>query len=238
MVTKNQIKRILNLQQKKYRKQYGQFFVEGQKVIRELLDSDFILEELYTTKDIFKDINTRVLISEDTLKKMSALTNPNNSLAVFRLREPQEIKGQNLIVALDKIRDPGNLGTIIRLCDWFGISELVCSEDTVDAYNPKVLQATMGSITRVNITYLNLKDFLSATTLPVFGTFMEGNSIYKSQLPKQGIIVLGNEANGISSEIEKQITDKITIPRFGNNTESLNVATATAIVLSEFRRNS
>lgn len=238
MVTKNQIKRILNLQQKKYRKQYGQFFVEGQKVIRELLDSDFILEELYTTEDIFKDINTRVLISEDTLKKMSALTNPNNSLAVFRLREPQEIKGQNLIVALDKIRDPGNLGTIIRLCDWFGISELVCSEDTVDAYNPKVLQATMGSITRVNITYLNLKDFLSATTLPVFGTFMEGNSIYKSQLPKQGIIVLGNEANGISSEIEKQITDKITIPRFGNNTESLNVATATAIVLSEFRRNS
>lgn len=238
MVTKNQIKRILNLQQKKYRKQYGQFFVEGQKVIRELLNSDFILEELYTTEDIFKDINTRVLISEDTLKKMSALTNPNNSLAVFRLREPQEIKGQNLIVALDKIRDPGNLGTIIRLCDWFGISELVCSEDTVDAYNPKVLQATMGSITRVNITYLNLKDFLSATTLPVFGTFMEGNSIYKSQLPKQGIIVLGNEANGISSEIEKQITDKITIPRFGNNTESLNVATATAIVLSEFRRNS
>jgi TrmH family RNA methyltransferase len=238
MVTKNQIKRILNLQQKKYRKQYGQFFVEGQKVIRELLDSDFILEELYTTEDIFKDINTRVLISEDTLKKMSALTNPNNSLAVFRLREPQEIKEQNLIVALDKIRDPGNLGTIIRLCDWFGINELVCSEDTVDAYNPKVLQATMGSITRVNITYLNLKDFLSATSLPVFGTFMEGNSIYKSQLPKQGIIVLGNEANGISSEIEKQITDKITIPRFGNNTESLNVATATAIVLSEFRRNS
>lgn len=238
MVTKNQIKRILNLQQKKYRKQYGQFFVEGQKVIRELLDSDFILEELYITEDIFKDINTRILISENDLKKMSALTNPNNSLAVFRLREPQEIKEQNLVVALDKIRDPGNLGTIIRLCDWFGISNLVCSEDTVDAYNPKVLQATMGSITRVNITYLNLGEFLSTTKLPVFGTFMEGNTIYKTDLPQQGIIVLGNEANGISPEIEKQITDKITIPRFGNNTESLNVATATAIVLSEFKRNS
>lgn len=238
MITKNQIKRILHLQQKKYRKQYGQFFVEGQKVIRELLDSDFILEELYTTEDIFKDINTRILISESDLKKISALANPNNSLAVFRLREPQQIKEQNLIVALDKIRDPGNLGTIIRLCDWFGISDLVCSEDTVDAYNPKVLQATMGSITRVNITYLNLGDFLSTAKLPVFGTFMEGNTIYKTDLPKDGIIVLGNEANGISPEIERLITDKITIPRFGNNTESLNVATATAIVLSEFKRNS
>ncbi len=238
MVTKNQIKRILNLQQKKYRKQYGQFFVEGQKVIRELLDSDFILEELYTTEDIFKDIHMRVLISESDLKKMSALTNPNNSLAVFSLPKTQDIKAENLIVALDKIRDPGNLGTIIRLCDWFGISDLVCSEDCVDAYNPKVLQATMGSITRVNITYLNLEDFLSTTKLSIFGTFMEGSSIYKTNLPQHGIIVLGNEANGISPEIEKLITDKITIPRFGNNTESLNVATATAIVLSEFRRNS
>lgn len=238
MVTKNQIKRILHLQQKKYRKQYGQFFVEGQKVIRELLDSDFILEELYVTEDIFKDIKSRVLISEADLKKMSALTNPNNSLAVFRFAEAQEIDHQNLIVALDKIRDPGNLGTIIRLCDWFGISELVCSEDCVDAYNPKVLQATMGSITRVNITYLNLEDFISTAKVPVFGTFMEGSSIYKTNLPQRGIIVMGNEANGISTEIEKLITDKITIPRFGNDTESLNVATATAIVMSEFRRNS
>ncbi|HUH51895.1 MAG TPA: RNA methyltransferase [Flavobacterium sp.] len=238
MVTKNQIKRILHLQQKKYRKQYGQFFVEGQKVIRELLDSDFILEELYVTEDIFKDIKSRVLISEADLKKMSALTNPNNSLAVFRFAEAQEIDQQNLIVALDKIRDPGNLGTIIRLCDWFGISELVCSEDCVDAHNPKVLQATMGSITRVNITYLNLEDFISTAKVPVFGTFMEESSIYKTNLPQRGIIVMGNEANGISTEIEKLITDKITIPRFGNDTESLNVATAAAIVMSEFRRNS
>lgn len=237
MVTKNQIKRILSLQQKKYRKQYGLFFVESQKVIQELLDSDFILEELFVTEDIFGNVPARSIISENELKKISALTNANNCLAVFRIPEEKKIEEKNLIVALDKIRDPGNLGTIIRLCDWFGIKELVCSEDTVDLYNPKVLQATMGSIARVNVSYVNLNEFLSNTKFPVFGTFIEGENIYKTNLPKEGIIVLGNEANGISAEIEALVTQKITIPRFGNNTESLNVATATAIVLSEFKRS-
>ncbi len=238
MVTKNQIKRILSLHQKKYRKQYGQFFVEGQKLIRELLDSDFILDELFVTEAIFEDIENKFTISETELKKMSALTNPNNSLAVFRFPKVSEIQENNLIIALDKIRDPGNLGTIIRLCDWFGIRDLICSEDSVDTYNPKVLQATMGSITRVNITYLNLEKFLTQTQLLVFGTFMDGKNIYKSELPNKGIIVLGNEANGISETIAQLISEKISIPRFGNNTESLNVATATAIILSEFKRNS
>lgn len=151
--------------------------------------------------------------------------------------EPKKINEQSIILALDKIRDPGNLGTIIRLCDWFGITDLVCSEDTVDLYNPKVLQATMGSITRVNVSYVDLNEFLSQTKLPIFGTFMNETNIYKTQLPQDGIIVMGNEANGISTEIEPLITDKITIPRFGNPTESLNVATATAIILSEFRRS-
>lgn len=237
MVTKNQIKLILSLQQKKYRKQHNLFFVEGQKVIQELLDSDFILEELFVTEDIFRNIPNRNIISENDLKKISALTNPNNSLAVFRIPKEKKIEQNELIIALDSVRDPGNLGTIIRLCDWFGIKNLICSEDTVDLYNPKVLQATMGSVTRVNVFYLDLKNFLSETKLPVFGTFMDGQNIYKTELPKDGIVVLGNEANGISPEIEKLITEKITIPRFSNHTESLNVATATAIVLSEFRRN-
>ncbi|HLV71072.1 MAG TPA: RNA methyltransferase, partial [Xanthomarina sp.] len=128
---------------------------------------------------------------------------------------------------------------IIRLCDWFGITDLVCNLETVDCYNPKVVQATMGSITRVNVSYLNLPDFLKTTHMPIFGAFMEGDNIYKSQLPNKGILVLGNEANGISREIEQVITTKISIPRFGQlqSTESLNVATAAAILLSEFRRS-
>jgi RNA methyltransferase, TrmH family len=140
---------------------------------------------------------------------------------------------------LDDIRDPGNMGTIIRLCDWFGIQQIVCSEQTVDIYNPKVVQATMGSISRVNVSYLDLERYLTISSKEIFGTFMEGENIYKKQLPQDGIVVLGNEANGISKIIENIITQKITIPRFGDlqQTESLNVATATAIVLSEFRRN-
>lgn len=238
MVTKNQIKLISSLQQKKYRKQHGLFFVEGEKVIQELLDSDFVLDELFVTEDIFKDILNRTVISASELKKISALASPNNSLAVFRIPADDELELSGLILALDSVRDPGNLGTIIRLCDWFGIQHLVCSEDTVDVYNPKVLQATMGSITRVKVSYLDLKTFLSQTQLSIFGTFMEGKNIYKTNLPQEGIIVLGNEANGISTAIEQCITHKITIPRFGNPTESLNVATATAIILSEFRRSS
>lgn len=237
MVTKSQIKRIISLQQKKYRKQLGLFFVEGEKLIEELLNSPFVLEELFVTEDIFSQVKSREMISDAELKKISALTTANNCLAVFRIPEPQDITEKKLVVALDKIRDPGNLGTIIRLCDWFGIRDLVCSEDTVDLFNPKVLQATMGSIKRVNVNYVNLPDFLAQTNLPILGTFMEGDNIYKIDLPQNAIIVLGNEANGISPEIEKVITQKITIPRFGNHTESLNVATATAIVLSELKRN-
>ena len=145
-----------------------------------------------------------------------------------------------MILALDDIRDPGNLGTILRLCDWFGIKQIICSKETVDIYNPKVVQATMGSIARVNVNYVDLKTFIAEANVPVFGTFMDGENIYQSNLPQSGIIIMGNEANGISSEIEKIVTSRLTIPRFGElqKTESLNVATATAIILSEFKRNS
>jgi TrmH family RNA methyltransferase len=148
------------------------------------------------------------------------------------------ISRSGIILVLDDVRDPGNLGTILRLCDWFGISDLVCSVGTVDIYNPKVIQATMGSIARVNTNYVDLADFLSQTSLPVIGTFMDGANIYMQHLPQEGIIIMGNEANGISENIEKLVSHRLAIPRFGElqQTESLNVATATAIVLSEFRR--
>jgi len=240
MVSKNQIKLITSLQQKKYRKQHELFFAEGIKVIQELLNSNFELYHLYSVDAIFDTLpqNKVTLISEAELKKISALTTPNTCLALFRIPEEKPIAETGLILALDDIRDPGNLGTILRLSDWFGISHVVCSNETVDIYNPKVVQATMGSITRVNVVYTDLEAFLEKTELPVFGTFMDGVNIYGQKLPENGIIVMGNEANGISVSIEKLATERISIPRFGNLqlTESLNVATATAIILSEFKR--
>jgi TrmH family RNA methyltransferase len=241
MLSKNQIKLITSLQQKKYRKQEQLFFAEGVKVVQELLQSNFELQDLFTTKQDFISVSkTKVhAISDAELKKISALATPNSCLAVFKIPKDKEMKESGLILALDDVRDPGNLGTIIRLCDWFGIETLFCSDETVDIYNPKVVQATMGSISRVNVVYGDLENFLVKTKLTVFGTFMDGKNIYKESLLKEGIIVMGNEANGISEAVEKLVTDRIAIPRFGNLqiTESLNVATATAIILSEFKRN-
>ena len=241
MVSKNQIKLITSLQQKKYRITHQLFFAEGVKVIQELLDSNFELEHLYTTQYDFEEVSgaKKSLIHENDLKKISALTTPNSCLAVFKIPQEREIATSGLIIALDDIRDPGNLGTILRLCDWFGVEQVVCSRETVDIYNPKVVQATMGSITRVNVAYLDLCDYITQTDLSVFGTFMDGENIYKSNLPQEGIIIMGNEANGISEAVEELIKKRISIPRFGDlqKTESLNVATATGIVLSEFKRN-
>ncbi len=243
MVSKNQRKLIKSLYQKKYRKQHGLFVAEGKKVVRELLDADVKVHSLFTlNSDMFDVAGESVYsISEKELEQISFLTTPQAVLAIFYIPETKKIKSDGLILALDDIRDPGNLGTIIRLCDWFGIQDLVCSEQTVDCYNPKVIQATMGSITRVNISYVDLKEFLSTqrSNTQIFGTFMNGNIIYEEKLPKNAVIIMGNEANGISTDIEDGIDQRITIPQFGllQRTESLNVATATAIVLSEFRRS-
>ncbi len=240
MVSKNQIKLITSLQQKKYRFSNQLFFAEGIKVIQELVESNFELDHLYTTQNDFEKVSNdqKTIITESDLKKISALATPNTCLAVFKIPAEKKIIESGLIIALDSIRDPGNLGTILRLCDWFGINQLVCSKETVDIYNPKVVQATMGSIARVNVNYIDLENFVSQTKLPVFGTFMDGSNIYKTDLPQEGIIIMGNEANGISPELEKLAKNRLTIPRFGTlqKTESLNVATATAIILSEFRR--
>jgi TrmH family RNA methyltransferase len=240
MVSKNQIKLISSLHLKKNRIACQLFIAEGVKVIQELLKSNFTLEHLYCTEPLFDAVQAdlKSIISESELKKISALTTPNNCLAVFKIPTSVPIVEKGLILALDDIRDPGNLGTILRLCDWFGISQVICSEQTVDLYNPKVVQATMGSISRVNVSYVNLKSYLQNSSLPIFGTFMDGSNVYKQNLPKEAIVIMGNEANGISQEIENSIKNRLTIPRFGDLklTESLNVAAATAIILSEFRR--
>ena len=240
MLSKNQIKFITSLQQKKYRIANQLFFAEGIKVIQELIESNFELVDLFTTLDDFNEVlsSKKTIITEDELKKISALSTPNTCLAVFKIPLEKKIMESGLILALDSIRDPGNLGTIMRLCDWFGVSQLICTKDTVDSYNPKVVQATMGSIARVNVHYVDLESFIKETKLAVYGTFMDGDDIYKTILPQEGVVIMGNEANGISPEIEKLVKNKLTIPRFGTiqKTESLNVATATAILLSEFSR--
>lgn len=243
MVSKNQKKLIKSLYQKKYRKQHGLFVAEGKKVIKEQLEAGMKLHSIFTLDPNIFDTPSlyEYEITEEELKQISFLTTPQIALAIFYIPETKKVNPDHLILALDDVRDPGNLGTIIRLCDWFGIKDLICSDQTVDCYNPKVIQATMGSITRVNISYVNLKEFLieQVSTLKVFGTFMDGNSIYKEKLPEQAVVVMGNEANGISKDIQDLIEHQITIPQFGSNkeTESLNVATATAIILNEFRRS-
>ncbi|RNC84083.1 MAG: RNA methyltransferase [Winogradskyella sp.] len=239
MLSKSQIKLIKSLAQKKFRAQHGLFTVEGIKGITEFLNSSFQLKELYTVQSIFEVSDDKVnLISDTELKRISQLKNPNTALAIFEIPKSKDVTSNQLILALDDVRDPGNLGTIIRLCDWFGIKDLVCSLSTVDCYNSKVVQATMGSLTRVNVSYVDLEDFISELDTTIFGTFMDGDTIYGSPLPQEGIIIMGNEANGISESIERLVTKRIAIPRFGTikATESLNVATATAICLSEFKR--
>lgn len=242
MVSKNQLKLITSLQQKKFRKQHNLFIAEGYKVINELLQSSFVLHHLYETRPIFTQISPskKTDISDADLKKISALTTPADCLAVFEIPQQRDMILSGLIIVLDDIRDPGNLGTIIRLCDWFGVQQIVCSKETADLYNPKVIQATMGSISRVQIMYTDLVGFLAESSFPIYGTFMDGNSVYETELAQNALLIMGNEANGISAEIEGLVTNRIKIPRFskGQPTESLNVATATAIFLSEFRRSS
>lgn len=238
MVSKNELKLITSLHQKKYRNKHQLFIAEGTKGVIELLESKMPLYKIYQTgkvKDVPQDKSLQ--ISESEMKKISCLKTPTEILAVFQI--PKQINKQTdgLILALDNIRDPGNLGTIIRLCDWFGISKLLCSDSTVDCYNPKVVQATMGSLARVHITYLDLEHFLKQTKKPIYAAVMNGENVYKTTLTKDAILVMGNESNGIDTSILKKVSDKLSIPRFGSRqTESLNVATATAILLSEFHR--
>ncbi|WP_275315728.1 TrmH family RNA methyltransferase [Tenacibaculum bernardetii] len=239
-LSKSNLKLITSLQQKKYRQKHKLFVAEGIKVVKELLNSSLEASHVFTVDESFVVSNEIVctVISDNELKKISTLKNPNKVLGLFKIPEAKQTNETGLIIALDEVNDPGNLGTIIRLCDWFGVSELVCSKNTVDCYNQKVVQSTMGSLTRVNVSYVDLPDFLSSTQLPTYTADMDGNNVYKASLPEKAVLVMGNEANGISAEISAIVKHKLTIPRFGEiqQTESLNVATATAILLSEFKR--
>jgi len=238
-LSKSQFKLINSLQQKKYRTKHGLFIAEGVKVVNEFLNSKFELEHLFCVDSFGLDIKGNITqISEAELKKVSMLKTPNNVLALFRIPSEEEPINNGLILVLDEVNDPGNLGTIIRLCDWFGVDQLVCSYNTVDCFNAKVVQSSMGSLARVSIVYTELLPYLKKLPLPKFATLMDGENVYRKSLPKEAVLVMGNEANGISETLLQLLNNSVSIPRFGKlqETESLNVATATAILLSEFKR--
>jgi len=241
MVSDKQIKIIKSLKLKKNRIKHNLFVAEGDKTILELITAGFNINSLYSINRQIEGVKNSVIqLSKPELNKISNLSNPKNSLGVFEIPKPKKINYNKLIIGLDNISDPGNLGTIIRLCDWFGIEDLICSFDTVDCYNPKVIQASMGSISRVNITYLDLQKTLENNSLKTYGTYMQGDSIFEIDEIKNGVILFGNEANGINLNLSKFIDKRLSIPRFGKlkKTESLNVANALSIVLSENSRKS
>lgn len=232
MLTNAEIKRVRSLRDKKYRDEYGQFVVEGEKLVGEALTSGFRVNAVYRTD----------VIGAEAMAKMSQLSTPSPVLAVIEKPAPHGLViERGLYLGLDSVRDPGNMGTILRLADWFGISTVFASPDCVEVFNPKVVQASMGSIFRVHAVYCDLSDIcrrFRGFDMPVYGTFLDGNDIYSTILSPEGLIVMGNEANGISPEVESEISSRLFIPSFakGRTAESLNVATATAITLSEFRR--
>ena len=237
MLSKNQVKLIQKLHHKKYRNELNLFIVEGKKSINEFLQAGYTPQLLIATEAFTANVPQHLItsVSKDELRKVSTLQNPDEGLAVFEQPKHKGILQEGVIVALDNVQDPGNLGTIIRLCDWFGVETLLCNTQTVDCYNPKVVQATMGSLTRVAVHYLDLAAFLTTTALPVYTMDLEGENLYTATFPKDCILILGNEANGISSEVRALSNEVITIPRFSQHqrTESLNVAMAGAIILSE-----
>ena len=237
MLSKNQVKLIQKLHHKKYRNELNLFIVEGKKSINEFLQAGYTPQLLIATEAFTASVPQHLItpVSKDELRKVSALQNPDEGLAVFEQPKHKGILQEGVIVALDNVQDPGNLGTIIRICDWFGVETLLCNTQTVDCYNPKVVQASMGSLTRVAVHYLDLAAFLTTTTLPVYTMDLEGENLYTATFPKDCILILGNEANGISAEVRALSNEVITIPRFSKHqrTESLNVAMAGAIILSE-----
>ena len=236
MITKNQIKFIKGLSLKKNRIEHQCFIVEGEKSVLELLASDFEIIDLYVTNSwkTKTDLAEITQITNNELLRISNLKSPNKVLAVVKIPMAKQEKKGGVTLVLDSINDPGNLGTIIRLCDWFGVQQIICSKDTVDVYNPKVIQASMGSLFRINLIYTDLKDYLQKVNTPIFGTFMNGSNIKDLELPKDLHLILGNEANGISEEVASLITNRIAVKNIGLKTESLNVAMATAIFLHEF----
>ncbi len=253
MLSKNQVKFIRSLHLKKFRDSERCFLAEGSTLVLDLVSSRFPVENIYAIAPWIAEnsgaISARPIpLKEITLKEMeqiTALSSPSPVLAIAKMAEsvvPPGIGEKELVLMLDDIRDPGNLGTILRIADWFGIGQVICSENSVDLYNPKTVQSTMGSIARVSVTETSLESFLENIhgEIPVYGTFLDGKNIYEEKLSPNGIIVIGNESRGISTSIEKHISHRLHIPSFSKSlaghAESLNASVATAIVCSEFRR--
>ena len=236
MVVKSQLKLIKSLHQKKNRTQHGLFIVEGEIGIADALATDLV-PYLLLSSQAQSAINSFEKISDRELSQISALKNPNGYLGVFRIPKQGALNFKDWVVVLDGLQDPGNLGTIIRLCDWFGVKQILCSPDTVDVFNPKVVQASMGSLTRVSVYYESIIPVIQKLKVPIYGTFMEGSPIQKITFRTPGIIVFGNEGNGISAKLSTHITEKIAISSHpASQAESLNVANAAAIVFHEMRR--
>ncbi|HNW70850.1 MAG TPA: RNA methyltransferase [Bacteroidales bacterium] len=253
MLTKNTIKYIKSLTAKKFREIHGRFIAEGPKIISDIAGSALTIEKLFATQQwldenlrMTENIEEVTCVTPKELAAISQLTTPNNVVAVVKIPKTtfsQDIAAHSLVITLDDIRDPGNLGTIIRIADWFGYQHILCSETSVDAYNPKCVQATMGSIARVHIYYENLHHILSqgAATTNIFGTFLSGAPVFNEPLQNKGFLIIGNEANGITPEIEKLVKKRLFIPsgsETGSHAESLNASVATAIICAEFFRRS
>ncbi len=249
MLSKNDIKNIKSLEQKKFRDEKRLFVAEGHKLVDELLSVfDCVLvagTERWMARNPYLHADRLETVTPDELKRASLLRSPQDVIAVFHIPEYDTTIGavalNNLVLALDEVQDPGNLGTIVRIADWFGIKDIFCSRGTADIYNPKAIQATMGAVSRVKIHYVDLVKELSSlpASVPVYGTFLNGDIIYDSKLSESGVIIMGNEGNGISKETEKTVNRRLYIPNWPKGaftSESLNVAIATSIVCSEFRR--
>ncbi len=240
-MTKGDIQHVRSLHDKSGRDKSGLFIAEGEKLIGEIIESGLTINKIYALEGAHCNYEVEH-ISPKEMERISTLKSANNSLAVVEIpRYSLDISALNdkLILALDGVQNPGNLGTIIRLADWFGIEDIICSPTTADLYNPKVVQATMGAVTRVRVHYTPLVPFLKTCNMTIYGTLLDGENIYEHKLQNNGVIVMGNEGRGVSAEVLELIDEKLYIPPFptnNENSESLNVAIATAIICSEFRR--
>lgn len=234
MISKNEIKHIQTLYHKKQRNELKLFVTEGPKLVEEVLNSNYIIDKIYATENwVNKTHKPITIVTEDELKKISQLQTPNQVLAIVTMKDEGECDAieNKLSLVLDGIQDPGNFGTIIRIADWFGIENIICSNDCVDFYNPKVIQSTMGSFTRVNVVYKDVETFLQTTQLPVYGALLNGVDVRQIEKPKQGLLIIGNEGNGIRENILPYINNAVSIKKVGA-AESLNAAIATGVLLS------
>ena len=235
MITKNQIKLIKSLRLKKNRIQSGFFIAEGEKIIDELLESKLEVVNIFSSSEKYNISDYYIPISSSQLKQISNLKTPNKVLGLFKIPKSSEIDFNSNIIALEDINDPGNLGTIIRLCDWFGIKNIICSSNSVDCYNPKVIQASMGSICRVNISYMDFHKFLDSKNYNTVAADLNGQNLRDFTFSDNQIIFFGSESNGLSKTLSSQMDHKITIQRYNDNVESLNLATSVGIILSELK---